>query len=226
MSFKEKFTAMKTEIEDFFKGKDISVVVEEDKVANLVVFKKGNEELKPEKFEDIPLMDGVTIATIEPTVEAGSAIVLQTSDTEPIPAPAGEYELQDGRIVVVVEPGMIAEVKEAAIEEPTDEPMGTDEPNEPGKVKRIIESIVKEKQFATNEDLDLLKKENEELKKELREAQEAFGNLSKFVEDKFTAICDMVGDEPEKDPAVKGKFSQVLAEDENGNPIIKTVKTA
>lgn len=232
MAFKEKFSKMKTEIEEFFKNKGVSVKVYEDKMANLIAFKKGNDELKPEKFEDVPLSDGVTTATIEPAIEVGAAIVLQTPDTDPVAAPVGDYELQDGRTIVVSEDGVVGEIKEPTSEEPIEEPMNEDNPEEPSKVKRLIESITKTKEFrefvkdAVNDEFSALKKENEDLKKEVEELKESSEKTDEFIKEKFTSICEMVGEEPEKNPAVKGKFSQVLGEDEDGNPIIKSIKTA
>lgn len=75
--------------------------------------------LKGHKFETLMLADGETEVVIEPEVEVGAAIVINSLEGEPIPAKPGEYELADGRIIVVVDDGIIAEVIEA--EQVTDE---------------------------------------------------------------------------------------------------------
>lgn len=224
---KTEFVQLKLDVEKFFKDKGLPVVVSVDKKSNLLAFKKGDETLKPEKFETVTLVDGVTEATIEPAIETGAAIVFQTKDTEPVAAPAGEYELQDGRIIVIVEAGVVAEVREAAGEEgAATEDLGTDNPEAPGKVKSIIESIVKEKRFASIEDFDSLKKENETLKTELKSLTDQSKTTDEFVKTTFSKMLELVGQEPEGTPVITGKFHQVLGEDEKGNPIIKTVKSA
>ena len=110
------------------------------------------------------LIDGETEVVIEPEVEVGAAIVINSLEGEPIPAKIGEYELADGRIIVVAEDGIIAEIKEVDVEE-IEEEMANDEVSNPEKVKRIIESIVSEKVFASEKEFADLKVENEELKK-------------------------------------------------------------
>jgi hypothetical protein len=43
-------------------------------------------------------------------------VFIVTEDEQKIPVPVGEYELEDGRILVVVEEGIISELKEKADE--------------------------------------------------------------------------------------------------------------
>lgn len=55
---------------------------------------------------------------------AGVPFYAVSADGQKIPAPAGEYPLEDGKVVVVSEDGMISEVKEAMVEEePAPAPM-------------------------------------------------------------------------------------------------------
>lgn len=223
---KPEFVQLKLDVEKFFKDKGLPVVVSPDVQANLIAFKKGDETLKPEKFETVTLVDGVTEATIEPAIEAGAAVVFQTTDTEPVAAPPGEYELQDGRVIVITEPGVIAEVREASMGGEGEEGMGGDNPDEPGKVKRIIESIVKEKQFALQSDFEKLKIENEALKKTVSTLTDQSKATDQFIKETFGKMLELVGQEPDNTPVVKGQFRQILTEDENGNPVIKTVKSA
>lgn len=61
------------------------------------------------------LSDGTVIEYSK--LEAGGAISIVAADGTKTPAPAGEMELEDGRIVVVTEAGKIAEVKDAAAKE-------------------------------------------------------------------------------------------------------------
>lgn len=60
------------------------------------------------------LSDGTVIEYSK--LEAGGDISIVGADGAKTPAPAGEMELEDGRIIVVTEAGKIAEVKDAAAE--------------------------------------------------------------------------------------------------------------
>ena len=124
------------------------------------------------KLEQMKLADGVTVLEAE-VFEAGSEIVIVTEDEQKIPLPIGEYELEDGRILVVVEEGIISEVKEVEEEEveapevPEEEmPTEAKEEMETAKTapKKTVESVVKETFFS---EIEKLKEENEMLKAEL-----------------------------------------------------------
>jgi len=121
------------------------------------------------KLETMMLTDGVS--TLEADVfEAGQPVFILTEDEQRIPLPIGEYELEDMRILVVIEEGVIAEVREAAEveEEVVEETPAVEEEveatTETATPKKTIESIVKESFFS---EIELLKKENEELKAKL-----------------------------------------------------------
>jgi len=121
------------------------------------------------KLETMLLSDGVS--TLEADVfEAGQPVFILTEDEQRIPVPIGEYELEDMRILVVIEEGVIAEVREAAEveEEVVEETPAVEEEveatTETATPKKTIESIVKESFFS---EIELLKKENEELKAKL-----------------------------------------------------------
>jgi hypothetical protein len=121
------------------------------------------------KLETMMLTDGVS--TLEADVfEAGQPVFILTEDEQRIPVPIGEYELEDMRILVVIEEGVIAEVREAAEveEEVVEETPAVEEEveatTETATPKKTIESIVKESFFS---EIELLKKENEELKAKL-----------------------------------------------------------
>jgi hypothetical protein len=124
-------------------------------------------------LEQMLMGDGVTKIEAE-TFEAGKEVFVVTEDEQKIAVPVGEYELEDGRILVVVEEGIISEVKEKEeeveeVEEETKEevtePMPEEEMSAPVSTpKKTIESIVKETFFS---EMEKFKKENELLKAEL-----------------------------------------------------------
>ena len=122
------------------------------------------------KLETMKLSDGVSMLEAE-MLEAGQPVFILTEDEQRIPVPVGEYELEDMRILVVIEEGVIAEVREAAeVEEEVEvEAPAVEEEVEAAtetapQAKKVIESIVKESFFS---EIEALKKENEELKAKL-----------------------------------------------------------
>jgi len=123
------------------------------------------------KLEQMKLADGVTVIEAD-SFDPEMAVVIVTEDEQKIPLPVGEYELEDGRILVVAVEGIIAEVKEAPAQE-EEAPMEQPEAEVPVEAeaevevstpKKTVESIIKETFFS---EMEALKLENEELKAKL-----------------------------------------------------------
>lgn len=140
----------------------------ENKILNKVRVLLGMEV----KLEQMKLTDGVSVLEAD-AFEAGNEVFIVTEDEQKIPLPVGEYELEDMRILVVLEEGMIADIREAAepeieveIEEPEAEApvMEEEMAAEVSSPKKTIESIIKETFFSKMEELQA---ENESLKAEL-----------------------------------------------------------
>ena len=123
------------------------------------------------KLEQMKLADGMTVIEAE-SFEAEMSVVIVTEDDQRIPLPVGEYELEDGRMLVVAVEGVIAEVKEAPAQEeeaPMEQPEAevpveaevTPEVTQP---KKVIESHTIETLFSRIEELTT---ENTELKAKL-----------------------------------------------------------
>jgi len=72
------------------------------------------EEVKVE-MAMMRLANGVMIEA--ESFEAGQNVFLVGEDEEKVAAPVGEHELEDGRVLVIEEEGVIAEIREAAAEE-------------------------------------------------------------------------------------------------------------
>lgn len=124
------------------------------------------------KLEQMMMADGVTKIEAD-SFETGKEVFVVTEDEQKIAVPVGEYELEDGRILVIVEEGIISEVKEVKEEEEMPEAPAEEVPTEAkdqemsepvSSPKKTIESIVKETFFS---EMENLKKENEALKAEL-----------------------------------------------------------
>jgi len=80
------------------------------------IFKKIEFALQPEAvaLASAKLADGTTVEA--ELLEAGQNIFLIGSEGEKVAVPVGEYQMEDGRILIVTEEGVIAEIKEAAEE--------------------------------------------------------------------------------------------------------------
>lgn len=120
-------------------------------------------------LEMMKLMDGVTILEAE-AFEMDNEVFIVTEDEQKIPLPIGEYELENGMILVVAVEGIIAEIKEAVVEEEVApeaevevEVEAEAAPVAP-QAKKTVESIVKETFFS---EIEALKNENTELKAKL-----------------------------------------------------------
>jgi hypothetical protein len=81
------------------------------------IFKKIELAIQPEVVElaSAKLADGTTVEA--ELLEAGQNIFLIGSEGEKVAVPVGEYPMEDGRILVVTEEGVIAEIKEIVEEE-------------------------------------------------------------------------------------------------------------
>ena len=123
------------------------------------------------KLEMMKLIDGTTVLEAE-MFEANNEVFIITEDEQRIPLPIGEYELENAMILVVVEEGIISEIKEATTEEEVAEPEAEAEVEVEAEksvnpiAKKVIESVSKETFFSA-EEIEELKKEIEELKTQL-----------------------------------------------------------
>lgn len=140
----------------------------ENKILNKVRALLGMEV----KLEQMKLTDGVSVLEAD-AFEAGNEVFIVTEDDQRIAVPVGEYDLENGMVLIVAEEGMIAEIKEKAVEE-EEAPEVEVEVEGGGKIeeemaaeaapKKTVESIIKETFFST---MEKLQAENETLKAEL-----------------------------------------------------------
>jgi hypothetical protein len=123
------------------------------------------------KLEQMMLIDGTTTLEAD-AFEMDNEVFIVTEDEQKIPLPVGEYELENGMILVVAVEGIIAEIKEAVVEEVAPEVEAPEveveveaEAETAPTAKKTIESIVKETFFS---EIEALKTENNELKAKLK----------------------------------------------------------
>ena len=161
------------------------------------------------KLEQQTLENG-TVLEAE-AFEAGNEIFIVTED-EKVAVPVGEYEMEDGRILVVAEEGLIAEIKTG--EEPEEEVEAEEEEKE-------------EMGYATKEELAEVKEMIEEIKAMLEPKEEMseelnaddLGNLmtEELAKHEKTELSEV----PEE---VKEELSEPAAEPIQANPEAQTVK--
>ena len=144
-----------------------------------------NKEVK-QAINTLKTFLGMEVQLAEMKLEDGTILVAESFEAEQavsifneegnVPLPIGEYKLEDGMLLVVVEEGMISEIKEEVAEEPTVEEVEEEAPqmeaDKPSVAKKVIESTVKESHFS----------EVEELKKEVAELKAQILELSKVEE--------------------------------------------
>lgn len=118
------------------------------------------------KLEEMKLENG-TVVSAE-VFEKGSEIFIVTDD-EKVAMPVGEYILEDGRLVVVSEEGIIGEIKsaEAETENLEEEVIETEVPEEVvQEVEAIVEAVV-----------EVIAPVIEEVKEEVAELKKQFSEM-------------------------------------------------
>lgn len=115
------------------------------------IFQKFFAELSAVETSEVELaqakLDNGTVLEAE-SFEAGQPIFI-VSEEDRIAVPVGEYEMEDGRILVVAEEGVIGEIKEATAEveeEPSVEieVEAAVEPTMEEKIKEVVMPILEE----------------------------------------------------------------------------------
>jgi hypothetical protein len=158
------------------------------------------------KLEQQTLENG-TVLEAE-AFEAGNEIFIVTED-EKVAVPVGEYEMEDGRILVVAEEGLIAEIKTGEEEEVEEVEAEEEEKEEMG--------------YATKEELAEVKEMIEEIKAMLEPKEEMnadeLGNL--MTEELCKHDKVELSEVPEE---VKEELSEPAAEPIQANPEAQTVK--
>jgi hypothetical protein len=157
------------------------------------VFKKiemaltPSEDVAPEVQEEVKvematmkLANGIVVEA--ESFEAGQNVFLIGEDDEKVAAPVGEHELEDGKILVIEEEGVIKEIKDAAEEVVEEEPVAEEESTEMAEeemayvskeeftaaideIKAMIQEMGKEKEEMTSEETP------EEVTEEVKEVE-------------------------------------------------------
>ena len=122
------------------------------------------------KLEEMKLENG-TVVSAE-TFEKGSEIFIVTDD-EKVAMPVGEYILEDGRLVVVSEEGMIADVREVSDEVPAKETEDLEEVIE----TEVPEEVVQEVEAIIEAVVEVIAPVIEEVKEEIEMLKKKFSDM-------------------------------------------------
>ena len=116
------------------------------------------------KLESMKLDNGTVIEA--EAFEANQEVFIVTED-ERIALPVGEYTLEDGRILVVAEEGVIAEMRDGGEEAPAEEPAQEEAPAE--EVEQAEEEPKEEEMsYATKEELSAAVEEMKAMIEEIK----------------------------------------------------------
>jgi hypothetical protein len=126
--------------------------------------KLSNEAEQVEVIETIEvtmatmmLKDGVTILEAE-AFEPEQAVFIVAENGDKVPAPIGEHELEDGRILVITEEGKIAEIKEVIAEE-VETPEAEVEVEVAMTTEEMIKAIVTNMSIEVSKQIEAIKTE-------------------------------------------------------------------
>ena len=105
------------------------------------------------ELEDRKLDNGTVISADE--FAEGQPVFIVTED-ERIAIPVGEYQMEDGSVLVVEEDGMIAAIKSGEAEEVVEEEVVEEEMSEAAAPKKVVESNVFETHFSYEQKNELV----------------------------------------------------------------------
>ncbi len=164
------------------------------------------------KLESMKLENGTTIEA--EAFEANQEVFIVTEEDEKIALPIGEYTLEDGRILVVAEEGIIAEVR--AEEEAPEEAPATEEVVE--EVEQAEEEPKEEMAYATKEELSAAVEEMkamiEEIKAMMSPKEEEMAAEEEVVEmSSDEPAAKPIKHSPDTKPADMHKFSKGARKD-------------
>lgn len=152
------------------------------------------------KFESVTSVDGVTME-LPNGLNVDSEVFVENEEGELVPIQDGEYQIGD--ITIVVVGGIIAEIKQTDINEPTEEPIEepTEEP-ETLETEEPTEPTTEEPE--TNTEVEELKQKVAELEAEKAELEAKIADLEaklsepieEPIEDVFKAV------EPKKEDKI------------------------
>ena len=154
------------------------------------------EEQVEESTEKVELaqakLDNGTVLEAE-AFEAGNEIFIVTED-ERVAVPVGEYQMEDGQILVVSEEGIIGEIKAAEAEESEEE----------------VEAEEEEMAYVSKEEFESAVEEIKGMINELKEVKEEMAEVEEQVKQELseTPAVEPIAHNPEAKQEFKVRFGQ------------------
>jgi len=142
------------------------------------------------KLESMKLENGTTIEA--EAFEANQEVFIVTED-EKIALPVGEYEMEDGRILVVAEEGVIAEMRDGGEEEAPAE-----EPAQEEATEEVEANEEEEMSYATKEELSVAVEEMKAMIEEIKAMMSP--KEEEMAEEPQEEVVEMSADEPAAKP--------------------------
>jgi len=140
-----------------------------NKIKNIVGEKVELSENKIEMAE-MKLENGTVL--VAESFEAGKSIFIKTDD-EQVALPIGEYKLEDGKILVITEEGLIDSIKDATEEEVVEEELSDDskevEETELEEEKEEMKYVTKEEFTSAVEEIKAMIEDKMGNKEEMKE---------------------------------------------------------
>lgn len=145
-------------------------------------------------------LDNGTVLEAE-AFESGNEIFILTDD-EKVAVPVGEYQMEDGQILVVEEEGLIAEIKKAEAKE-EEEVEASEEVSEETELEEV------EAEYATKEELAEVRSLVEEIKAMI-EKKEEMSEVEEQVKEELseTPATEAITHNPEPKQKVSLKYAQ------------------
>ena len=173
------------------------------------------------ELEDRKLDNGTVISADE--FAEGQPVFIVTED-ERIAMPVGEYQMEDGSVLVVEEDGMIAAIKSGEAEEVVEEEVVEEEMSGTAAPKKVVESNVVETHFSDEQKNELVEAILssvtpliEELQNKVNELEAKLSSEEEVVEQKLSKTFKHT-------PEVKGEQKKTRLNNANvGNTTLQRV---
>jgi hypothetical protein len=137
--------------------------------------------------------------------ESGKEVFILTDD-EKVALPIGEYEMEDGKILVIAEDGIISEIKEGGEEQVVEEEV----------VEQVEEELNEEDKYATKQELQEIKSMVQEIKELMKEGKkEEMHKEEELMSQKMTELAC------QEDEALKEELSKPASEPIKHSPEAK-----
>ena len=182
----------------------IKTFLGEDKIEEQVEETQVEETQLEETSEEVKLaqakLENGTVLEAE-AFEAGNEIFI-VSDDEKVAVPKGEYLMEDGRMLVVSEEGIIGEIKAEETKEPTVE--------EEDKTDASEELAEEEEMYVSKQEFESAVEEIKGMIKELKDEKEEMAQVEEQVKQELseTPAVEPISHNPEAKEQFKVRFGK------------------